>query len=194
MNVGANYKYSFSCNDLNKIDPTQAAWPSQNRPSIMQLWAGLYNHWVVVKAVITATFMFPGLVAAPQGAQYPQSPMTCFVRIDDDDTITDFNAQNIKEGGKVFWKTIMPGSNSKQFKLRGVYTPRSFFGRVDAEDDDELRGSNNKLIGDNAYWHVGIANDLGTASGQGGVFVNATIDYYVKFMEPNDQANNPYDT
>ena len=183
MTVAGEEFAFFRCNSI--YDPVGAVGgaSAMNYP----LWAGLYNHYMVTSATITAKFFVPALTTLPEaGAPYP---VICYIRLNDDDTSTGpYTFANLAAGALTRYRLILPGTNPQIVTLHGVYNPKTFFQVKDLGDVQSRIGS---PFGSNpveqAFWQVGCATVDGTASNYD-VQCLVSIRYNCYFTEPREQT------
>lgn len=179
MNVGANEVYNVRCNSI--YDPEGNVAPG-NSVMNYNLWAQLYNHYMVRSATITVTFFVPAQVAPSADT------LILFLRLNDDNAISGlFTFSNICAGPLTKYKMILPGSVPQIVKLTGTYNAKRFFQLKDVEDNQERVGApfgNDPT--EEAYWNVGAFTLSGLTTTYS---VNALVDvkYNTYFTEPRDQ-------
>jgi len=185
LGTGSNEFYAYSCNQAREPSSLYTGQPSQ-----WKLWSQLYNHYMVVYARVTATFLIPAATATASS-----TPMTFFIRLDDDYSLTGVGSatqfRTITEGGKTHWKTVMQGSNPTRHVIKGWFSPRSLFRIVDPMDcQTRVGGSINPPVDppEQGYFLIGGITNDNSANGANGIDMTVTIDYYVKFSEPQDQT------
>lgn len=110
LGTGSNEIYPIKCNDVYSPNPNA----SSDQPSLFNQWKTLYNHYMVVGARITATYMIPAATVSASGIA-----QTMFLRIDDDATFTGIGSANqfrlVTQTGKTHYKTLMQGSNPRRW-------------------------------------------------------------------------------
>lgn len=187
LGTGSNEFYALSCNNVREPSSIYTA-----NPQLWQTWSKLYNHYMVVRSLITVTFLIPAATVTATA-----TPMTLFVRLDDDYNITGIGTalqwRNITEGGKTFYRTVMQGSVPQKVVLKGWYTPQAMFGITDPMDcQSRVGGSVNPQVDppEQAYFNCGGITNDNTATGVNGIDMTVQVSYFVKFSEPQDQTSN----
>jgi len=181
INSNANINgYVFRANSI--YDPNSTGVGHQ--PMGHDIWANIYNHYVVVGAKITARFLNTGT---------DNIPVCLGVLLDDDGgAITSETVNTIMERGVSKWKLSF-NNYGVQFgqvpTITNRFSAKKFFNIKDVKDNDSVGAAMGANPSDLAYFIVWQGPMDGSAD-PAATNVNVTIDYIVDFSEPKDQTAN----
>jgi len=165
---GAVADYTFLANDC--YDPYYTGAGSQ--PRNFDQYMAMYRHGIVVKSVIKLQFFFESA---------PTYSMRAGVLLRDSTTALGAASQadcaESPRSKSVIVSMVQGGPKHVKF----VYTPKSFFGSQDVEDNDDLYFTSGASPSEKAAYHV-FAHSYGGATQA--VFMTGTIEYTAMLLHP----------
>lgn len=166
--------HAFRANSIYDPDATGVG----HQPLGRDIWAGLYNRYMVIGAKISVKMV-------PTGTSNYHA--TCGVLVDDDATVDDQNVTTLIERGKSRYKSFLNSytSGSKSVTtLKQTFSAKKWFGFKDAKDNDYGYGAPvGQNPSDQAYFIVWVGSHLADIDAVSAI---VTIDYIVTFTEPRD--------
>lgn len=170
--LGAIQRYSFRANSI--FDPNFTGIGHQ--PMGRDIWAQLYNNYVVLGSKITAKFTTT--TSAGQNAAVG-------VMLDDNASLSYSDYSGYVEARKGS-NRMMIGREAKPITVVSKFSAKRFFNVVDVKDNIDDLGA---VIGNNpnngAFFNVYYQDLTGSTST---INVSVCIDYIVSFSEPHDIA------
>lgn len=170
--------YSFRANSC--FDPDQTG--TGHQPMNFDLWAGLYNHYVVVGSRIKVTYHFP-LTAQAGGLLYG------VVLADDNISTTDpitMMEQNLARY-KIYDGHLVTGGMPAP-SLTCNFSAKKFFNFKDVADNQRSYGSVvTTNPGELAYFNIFTGPTPASITDIPQIHITVVIDYIVMFSEPKEQ-------
>jgi hypothetical protein len=175
--AGALGKYIFRANSV--YDPNSSG--TGHQPLGFDVWATVYNHYVVLGSTIKCTFLSSETTVS--------CPLAVGVMLDDDGSIPNA-ARTIMEQGRSAYTLI----NSRDLaagngvKLANKYDAQEFFATnpLDNADMSAVVTTNPARTAAFTVW----CGDFAESADPGSISVLVDISYDVVFFKPKDQVEN----
>jgi len=147
-----------------------------HQPMGHDVWSAVYNHYTVLSATISATFI------PYTGASYP---FNVGIYGPSDDSTVPSDAGDMIENRRAKNK-LMGVSLEDRAQLRSSYNRKAFFGPT--LDNGATSSAVTTNPTEEAYWtlYTQSLNGVYTAA----VFISYKVTYRVRYYEPKDQAQN----
>lgn len=176
--AGAVTAYSFRANSLFDSDQSGTGHQAQG----FDRWAGVYNHYLVYKARMRATFH-------PVNAGVASSIFG--IRLDDDGSSSSLLATDYVESGGSCYK-IQPDNYTIQHPhtLTKWFDAKKWFGVKDMADNKQDLGAQVTTNPSDVCSFVLFVGPADESTDMGAWQITVLIDYFVEFTEPKDQTQN----
>lgn len=164
--------HTFSCNGLYDPDITGVG----HQPMGFDQYVGVfYDHYVVIKAQITATFCTTGTLASTSTARVG-------IAIRDSSGYTG-DIDNLIEQGRTTYRTISPLGSSNRVVIKYNINPNKFLGRSKPLSDSQLKGGVSSNPTEQCYFILWAGQNDG-ASDVLPIQCNVSIRYFAVLVEP----------
>lgn len=165
----------FRANSLYDPDLTGAGHQPLGFDNLM----ALYDHYVVLGAKITCTFIAPTTSVTTTASNVG----ICL----DDDATPYTSLESIREQGRVSYKTMTVSGSSNPTKISKYYSAKKFHGVSNVLDNDHLRGDSASNPDELCFFQV-FVEPVNSSYDISAVNVQVQIDYIAQFTEPKQLA------